>query len=163
MGGQVTGTPERLSPWPGHRALAATCLLSARVPGLTGGGMGPRWAGLEDRVRARSWGARAGKLFRTSAAAARVPLGRARSPAAGAWLRRSPRPAAASRRAGGEARRRGLGPAGDQGKARPGLGRGRGAAARPRRRGLFTRAAVTAAAAAAAARAPPPPDRKSVV
>lgn len=53
MGGQVTGTPERLSPWPGHRALAATCLLSARVPGLTGGGMGPRWAGLEDRVRAR--------------------------------------------------------------------------------------------------------------
>lgn len=54
MGGQVTGTPERLSPWPGHRALAATCLLSARVPGLTGGGMGPRWAGLEDRVRARS-------------------------------------------------------------------------------------------------------------
>lgn len=62
MGGQVTGTPERLSPWPGHRALAATCLLSARVPGLTGGGMGPRWAGLEDRVRARSSSSRESKI-----------------------------------------------------------------------------------------------------
>lgn len=66
MGGQVTGTPERLSPWPGHRVLAATCLLSARVPGLTGGGMGPRWAGLEDRVRARSKGTRGGRKSQSS-------------------------------------------------------------------------------------------------
>lgn len=47
----MTGTPELPSPWPGHRALAATCLLTVRVSELTGGGMGPRWAGLEGRMR----------------------------------------------------------------------------------------------------------------
>ena len=45
-GGQVAGTPEPPSPWPGHRAWAPAYLLTACGPGLTGGGMGPRRAGL---------------------------------------------------------------------------------------------------------------------
>lgn len=64
------------------------------------------------------------------------------------------------------ARRRGGAAARPRPGRRPGQGsawaRARaGAAARPRRRGLFTRAAVTAAAAAAAAPAPPPPPRRA--
>lgn len=74
MGGQMTGTPELPSPWPGHRASAATCLLSARVPELTGGGMGPRWGGLEDRIRAQSKGTRGRRKSQPSQSTLMLPF-----------------------------------------------------------------------------------------
>ncbi|XP_072869012.1 uncharacterized protein [Chlorocebus sabaeus] len=88
----------------------------ARLPGALAF-PGPR----APRPRCLPSGARAGKLLQASAAAARAPLGRAKSPAAGAWARRGPR--ARRQRHGAEAGRRG-GAASARPATRAGLGLG---------------------------------------
>lgn len=104
--------------------------------GWLAGAWGRGWQGCGRRMRADgSWGARAGKLFQASAAAARAPLGRAESPAAGPGLGALPAPGSSVTARRREARRRGLGPAGYQGRARPGLGLRRGRGQRPGRGG----------------------------
>ncbi|XP_047394537.1 putative uncharacterized protein ASB16-AS1 [Sciurus carolinensis] len=140
--------------------------------------MEPRWAGLSGRMRAAgSWGTRAGKLFQASAAAARAPLGRAESPAAGAWARRGPRASSSVtvRRRGGAAARPRPGRRPGQGSASLRLGRGqrpgRGGAAcllgplsRRRRPGLLLlrrRAPPPRGATSALPRPQPPPPARA--